>query len=122
MNIEEVRSYCLQKPAVTEGFPFGPNALVFKVLDKMYALLNLEDKRINLKCAPHKAQELREKYEAVIPGYHMNKKHWNTIILDGTVPDPLIKEWIDHSYDLIVEKLPKSQKTKLNAIKDEKNS
>lgn len=121
MNIEDLRNYCLEKTCVTEGLPFGPETLVFKVFDKMFALLSLNDKRINLKCEPEKALQLREKFEAVIPGYHMNKKHWNTIILDGTLPDHIIMEWIDHSYDLVVDKLPKTQKSKINANQHEKN-
>ena len=107
MNIEEIRHYCLQKAAVTESFPFDETTLVFKVGGKMFALLSLDDNHsVNLKCDPERAVNLREQYEAVSPGYHMNKIHWNTILLDGTVPDPLIREWIDHSYSLIVESLP----------------
>ena len=107
MNVEEIRIYCLGKKAVTESFPFDDTTLVFKVGGKMFALLSLdEDHAINLKCDPEQAIELREQYDAVLPGYHMNKVHWNTIVLDGSVPDPLIREWIDHSYTLILESLP----------------
>jgi predicted DNA-binding protein (MmcQ/YjbR family) len=107
MNIESLRDYCLSKKYVTEGLPFGETALVFKVFDKMFALINLDEElRINLKCDPEKALDLRERYPAVIPGYHMNKRLWNTVIIDGSVSDKRIKEWIDHSYDEVVKKLP----------------
>jgi predicted DNA-binding protein (MmcQ/YjbR family) len=102
MNIETIREYCISKPEATEGFPFGEDTLVFKVKGRIFALANLDgDPTLNLKCDPGLALELREKYTAVIPGYHMNKKHWNTIILDGSVPDKEILAWIDHSYDLV---------------------
>jgi len=105
MNIEEFRIYCLQKNDVTECFPFDEQTLVFKVKGKMFALTDLmESFSINIKCDPDKAIELREHYSCVLPGYHMNKKHWNTIIIDGSIPDKLLKEWIDHSYDLVVHK------------------
>lgn len=114
MNIEEFREYCLSKDEVTEGFPFDKTTLVFKVLDKMFALTDTEgDFTMNLKCKPEKAVELREKYSSVIPGYHMNKKHWNTIIVDGSLSDDLIKEWIDESYSLVVQKLPLKLRKKL---------
>jgi predicted DNA-binding protein (MmcQ/YjbR family) len=114
MNIEEFREYCLSKDEVTEGFPFDETTLVFKVFDKMFALTDTEkDFTINLKCIPEKAIELREKYSSVIPGYHMNKKHWNTVVIDGSLPDDLIKEWIDESYSLVVEKLPLKLRNKL---------
>jgi predicted DNA-binding protein (MmcQ/YjbR family) len=102
MNIEILREYCLSKPQATEGFPFGEDTLVFKVNGKIFALANLDgDLSVNLKCDPQLALELRELYSAVTPGYHMNKKHWNTVILDGSVPDKEIMKWIDHSYDLV---------------------
>jgi predicted DNA-binding protein (MmcQ/YjbR family) len=102
MNIEKLREYCISKSNVEEGFPFGEDTLVFKVKGKIFALANLSgDLSINLKCNPEFALELREKYSSVQPGYHMNKKHWNTILLDGTIPDPEIYTWIDHSYDLV---------------------
>ncbi len=113
MNIEQIREYCLSKSGVTENFPFDDVTLVFKVLDKMFALVSLErDLSINLKCEPGKAVELREQYPAVRPGYHMNKIHWNTIVIDGSIPEKLIYEWINDSYNLVVEKLPKSKKQK----------
>ncbi len=107
MNVEEIRLYCLKKKRVTESFPFDDTTLVFKVLNKMFALVNLKDNHsINLKCDPDKAIELREHFTSVLPGYHMNKKLWNTVMLDDSIPDKLIKEWIDDSYALIVDKLP----------------
>ena len=118
MNIEEFRNYCLSKKGVSEDFPFDETTLVFKVMDKMFALTDIEDDfRINIKCDPEKAIELREEYpESVIPGYHMSKKHWNTVIIDGRVPDKLIYKWIDHSYDLIVSKLPKIKRKELENL------
>jgi predicted DNA-binding protein (MmcQ/YjbR family) len=108
MNIEELRKYCLSKKAVTESFPFDEVTLVFKVQGKLFALVNLDTEfSINVKCQPEKALELREHYPAVIPGYHMNKIHWNTIIMDGSVEDKLVYGWIDDSYNLVVKSLPK---------------
>lgn len=108
MNIEELRDYCLLKKDATEEFPFDETTLVFKVKGKMFALTDTEDDfRVNLKCDPQKAAELREHYNGVIPGYHMNKKHWNTVIPNDDVPDKLIYQWVDDSYDLIVSKLPR---------------
>jgi predicted DNA-binding protein (MmcQ/YjbR family) len=102
MNIENIRDYCLSKKNVTEGFPFGEDTLVFKVNGKIFVLANLDgDLSVNLKCDPAWALELREKYNSVIPGYHMNKTHWNTIKIDGSVPDKEINSWIDHSYELV---------------------
>jgi len=107
MNLEEIRTYCLGKKGVTEGFPFDEFTLVFKVGGKMFALLNLENPHsVNLKCDPEKAVILREQYPAVLPGYHMNKKYWNTVMLDGSIPPGLIREWIDHSWDEVVKSLP----------------
>ena len=107
MDIEKVRKYCLKKEEVTEGFPFGGDVLVFKVINKMFCLVNLTPPySLNLKCDPELAAELREKYTAVTPGYHMNKSHWNSVQLDGTVQDKEILKWIDHSYDLIVAGIP----------------
>jgi len=106
MDVEILREYCLAKKGATESFPFGEDTLVFKAKEKIFALVNLDgDLSINLKCDPGLAIELRERFSAVTPGYHMNKKHWNTIILDGTVPDKEVFSWIDHSYDLITGKL-----------------
>ena len=108
MNIEELREYCISKKGVTEGFPFDEVTLVLKVGGKMFALTNLDgEPSVNLKCDPELAVELRERYTSVTPGYHMNKQHWNTVMLDGTIPDPLINEWIDLSYKLVLKSLPK---------------
>ncbi len=105
MNIESLREYCISKKGTTESFPFGVDTLVFKVRGKIFALVNLYgDLSINLKCDPAIAIEIRERYTSVTPGYHMNKKHWNTVLLDGTVPDKEVFSWIDHSYDLIKNK------------------
>jgi len=102
MDIVSLRDHCISKKGVTESFPFDDETLVFKVNGKIFALVNLEGElNLNLKCDPSLALELRERYQAVIPGYHMNKKHWNTIVIDGTIPDTLIRSWIDHSYDLV---------------------
>lgn len=102
MNIEEIRFYCLAKENTEESFPFDDETLVFKVNNKMYALLSLSgDSRLALKCNPEKAIRLREMHPEIIPGYHMNKKHWNTIDLKGNLSDSLLKELIDHSYELI---------------------
>lgn len=107
MNIEEFRTYCLAKPMTTEDTPFDEYTLVFKVAGKMFALTNLRSyESVNLKCDPERALELRETYEQVKPGYHMSKVHWNTITVDG-FNQSLLKELIDHSYDLVVSKLPK---------------
>ena len=102
MNIETLREYCISKADVTEGFPFGEETLVFKIKGKIFALVNLDgDLSVNLKCDPSFAIELREKHKSVSPGYHMNKKHWNTVLLDGSIPDMEIFSWIDHSYNLV---------------------
>lgn len=103
MHIESLREYCLSKPDTEEVFPFGPDTLVYKVNGKIYLLAGIDAQpaRFNVKCDPDKAIELRDEYPAVLPGYHMNKKHWNTIVLDGSISDHLLKEWIDHSYDLV---------------------
>lgn len=105
MNVENLREYCISKKKVTESFPFGDDTLVFKTEGRIFALINLEgDLSINLKCTPSLAIELRERYSSVIPGYHMNKKHWNTIYLNGSIPDKEVFSWIDHSYDLVSKK------------------
>ena len=112
MNIDQLRKYALAKPGVTDGYPFGPEACVFKVVDKMFMLARLprDPLEINLKCDPDRALMLREIFEAVGPGYHMNKRHWNTVILDGTVPDETLRELIDHSYDLVAGRLTKAKR------------
>src|SRR5580765_6065239 len=108
MNIETLREYCLSKKGVTEEFPFGEETLVFKAGGKIFLLTGLGETplQFNVKCDPDRAIELREQYEAVQPGYHMNKKHWNTVIVDGSVPNKKLKEWIDHSYQLVAKKTP----------------
>lgn len=105
MNIEILREYCISKRNVTESFPFGDDTLVFKTGGRIFALVNLEGElTINLKCDPVLAIELRERYPSVTPGYHMNKKHWNTVQIDGSVPDKVLYSWIDHSYELVLMK------------------
>ena len=106
MNIEEIREYCLSKSGAEETFPFGPDTLVYKVGGKAFLLMGIdsEDLQFNVKCDPEMVPELRETYPCVIPGYHMNKKHWNTIIVDGSVPFGQLKEWIDNSYNLVRKK------------------
>jgi len=116
MNADAIREYCLKKKGkITEGFPFGEGVLVFKVNAKVFLLLLLDTHPLtmNLKCDPGLAIELREKYESVRPGYHMNKTHWNTIVLDGTIPQQEIRQMIDHSYEQIVLGMKKSERQKL---------
>jgi predicted DNA-binding protein (MmcQ/YjbR family) len=108
MDIEFYRDYCLSKAGVTEEFPFDNNTLVFKVMGKIFALTNVDlFSSVNLKCDPERAAVLREQYIGIIPGFHMNKKHWNTIQIDGSVSDKLFLDLVDHSYQLIVEGLSK---------------
>ena len=115
MNVEDISEYCLSKEGVTEDFPFDEETLVFKVMGKMFALIPLEriPLQINLKCDPELAVEIRERYEAVQPGYHMDKNHWNTILVDGTLRNELIYRWIDDSYNLVVKGLRKTEKEQL---------
>lgn len=115
MNIEELREYCISKKGVTESLPFDEVTLVFKVMDKVFLLVDMEGNPLefNVKCDPEKAIELREQYTCVKPGYHMSKKHWNTVIIDGSVSVKLLKEWITDSYNLVVSKLTKKEKEKL---------
>ena len=105
MDIETLREYCLSKPDVEEVLPFGPNTLVYKVNGKIFLItgLNEETLSFNVKCDPDLAIELREQFDCIQPGYHMNKKHWNTITVDGSVSTKQLKEWIDHSYQLITK-------------------
>ncbi|HEX5002549.1 MAG TPA: MmcQ/YjbR family DNA-binding protein [Bacteroidia bacterium] len=108
MNIESLREYCIAKKGVTESFPFDSDTLVFKVMGKMFCLISVsEPDWFNVKCDPEKAIELREQYPCVQPGYHMSKKMWNSVLIDGTVGDDLLEEWIDHSYDQVVAGLPR---------------
>ena len=115
MNIEEFRDFCLDKMGVTEETPFDETTLVYKVMGKMFALTDTKSEfSINLKCEPEKAIELREQYpDSVLPGYHMNKKHWNTITIDGRVPEKELYQWINDSYSLVVSKLTKIKRQEL---------
>lgn len=115
MDIEQLQQYCLAKPGSEETLPFGPDNLVYKVGGKVFLIVGLDEAplQFNVKCDPEKAIELREEFSCVLPGYHMNKKHWNTIIADGSVPTRLLKEWIDDSYQLIVESLPRKNREQL---------
>jgi predicted DNA-binding protein (MmcQ/YjbR family) len=115
MDLETIRKYCLEKKSTTESFPFGETTLVFKVKGKMFLLIGLDNipLQFNVKCDPEKAEELRETYSAVIPAFHMNKKHWNTIILNGQLNAKQIREMIDESYELVVRSLSVSERKKL---------
>ncbi|GGB10727.1 MmcQ/YjbR family DNA-binding protein [Puia dinghuensis] len=112
MDIETLREYCLAKKNVEESFPFGETTLVFKVKGKMFLLTSLDSAvlEFNVKCDPEKAIEWREQYAAVQPGYHMNKKHWNTVTADGSIPNRIMREMIDDSYNLVVASLPKNMR------------
>lgn|GEM_PF-654855 len=111
MDLEDFRKYCLTKSNVSEGTPFGPDVLVFKVDGKVFALASLDDvpPQVNLKCDPERALDLRDRYEEVRPGYHMNKRHWNTIELSDRIPPAELREWIDHSYELVAARLTKER-------------
>jgi predicted DNA-binding protein (MmcQ/YjbR family) len=111
MDLAQFREYCLSKPRATESTPFGPDVLVFKVSGKMFALAALDEvpTAVNLKCDPDLALDLRDRYQHVRPGYHMNKKHWNTVEIDSGMSDTELRKMIDHSYDLVVKNLPKSR-------------
>lgn len=115
MNIEIIREYCLKKAEVSESLPFNNTALVFKVAGKMFALLDLsaDSRGISLKCDPERAIQLREKYPEVTPAYHFNKQHWNSVELHETISSALVFEMIDHSYDLVVSKLPKIKREQI---------
>jgi predicted DNA-binding protein (MmcQ/YjbR family) len=116
MNAEEIRTYCINKKGVTESFPFDKETLVFKVLDKMFLLMSLERQplSINVKCDPEKAVELRALYpNNVLPGYHMSKLHWNTVIVDHGITGRLLKDFIDDSYQLVLNSLPKAKQLSL---------
>lgn len=115
MDFDLLREYCLAKAGTTEELPFGPDVLVFKVMGKMFGAIGLEEEepRVNLKCDPERSVLLREEYPDIIPGWHMNKKHWNTVYLQRELPLSLINELIDHSYELVVASLPKKLKEEL---------
>ena len=118
MTIEKVRDHCLKKPGVTESFPFGGETLVFKVFGKIFCLGGLTPPfTINLKCDPELALELREKFDGVTPGYHMNKTHWNTIALNSNIKETEILGWVDHSYDLVFNSLPMKLRNNLSGNK-----
>lgn len=118
MNIEVISEYCRKKKGVTEDFPFDEDTLVIRVMNKIFLLASLEKVplQINLKCDPELAVEYRERYNAVQPGYHMNKSHWNTVIIDGSVSKKELKEMTDHSYDQVVKRLKKADKEKLTKL------
>lgn len=119
MNIEAFREYCLSKKGVSESFPFDEETLVFKVMGKMFALTGLDENpaKVNLKCDPERAIELREAYPDLInPGYHMSKIHWNTVQIEGDLPHQLVVELIDHSYDLVVKGLTKKLQAALKEL------
>ena len=115
MDGDDAQTYFLKRPEAWLDFPFGPDVYVFKVRDKMFGTLGWEQAvpRINLKCEPNQAQILRDVFDAVLPGYHMHKAHWNTVLLDGSIPTGEIERMIEHSYALVVKKLPKSQRLSL---------
>jgi predicted DNA-binding protein (MmcQ/YjbR family) len=121
MRPDALRAYCLSFPASFENFPFGPETSVFKVAGKMFALSQLAQRplRISLKCEPLLAEQLREAYAEVLPGYHLNKKHWNTVIIDGSLPERMIKDMIEDSYDLVVCQLPEARRRALGRQVDE---
>jgi len=118
MDLAQFREYCLSKPRATEGTPFGPDVLVFKVRGKMFALAALEEvpTTVNLKCDPDLALELRDRYEQIQPGYHMNKKHWNTVEIESGIPDAEVREMIDHSYELVTQSLSKAERKKIKEL------
>lgn len=117
MDIIEFREYCLSFKGAEETLPFDEDTLVFKVMGKMFVLTSISNfNRINVKCDPEKTIELRERYNAVKPGYHMSKVHWNSIYLDGSIPDHVLKSWIEDSYELIVSKLSRKLKVELNTL------
>ncbi len=115
MNIEDIREYCLSKPHTSEGFPFDEHTLVIKVGSKVFFISGLDNEMLafNVKCDPEKAIELREEFTSILPGYHMNKKHWNTIEVIGELGDQQIYDQIDHSYDMVVKKMTKKERVEL---------
>ncbi|MFT3991113.1 MAG: MmcQ/YjbR family DNA-binding protein [Luteolibacter sp.] len=116
MDLSDARERCLSFPGVTEETPFGPELLVYKIAGKMFALISPDDVpgRMNLKCDPERALDLRDRYEAIQPGYHMNKRHWNTLVFDGSLPPALVAELIDHSHQLVFSSLPKAAQKSLS--------
>src|SRR6266478_2958906 len=124
MDLAQFREYCLSKPRATEGTPFGPDVLVFKVRGKMFALAALEEipTTANLKCDPDLALDLRDRYEQVRPGYHMNKKHWNTVEIESGIPDAELQKMIDHSYELVVKSLRKATRPNQRRLRASRSS
>jgi predicted DNA-binding protein (MmcQ/YjbR family) len=118
MNLESLRDYCLTFPGVTEELPFGPDALVFKVMGKMFLLTPLDENSLsfNVKCDPEKAEELRATYPDVRPGYHMSKKHWNTVHVTGSISSDLLFSWVQDSYNLVAGSLTKAAKQELQNL------
>jgi predicted DNA-binding protein (MmcQ/YjbR family) len=118
MDLEALRNYCLKKKSATESFPFGESTLVFKVSGKIFLLLSLDavPLQFNVKCDPEQAEVFREEYSSVVPAFHMNKKHWNTIILNGNVPARIVWQMIDASYLLVVRSLPLKDRRKLDPL------
>ena len=116
MNLETLREYCLSLPGVTEELPFGPDTLVFKVMGKVFLLTSIDAPTFgfNAKCDPEKAEELRQKYPDVKPGYHMNKKHWNTVDVTGSIPGSMLFEFVKDSYHLVVAGLPRKEREALS--------
>ena len=121
MRPTKLREHCLAFPGALETFPFGSETSVFKVEGKMFALSRLAGSplRVSLKCEPALAEQLRQMHDAVTPGYHLNKKHWNTVLLDGSLPDRLIRDMVEDSYDLVVSRLPASRRRALGWHRDE---
>jgi predicted DNA-binding protein (MmcQ/YjbR family) len=124
MDLAQFREYCLSKPRATEATPFGPDVLVFKVAGKMFALAALDEvpPTVNLKCDPDLALDLRDRYEQVRPGYHMSKKHWNTVEIEGGIPVGELRRMIDHSYELVVERLPKAARPNQRRLQKSRSS
>jgi predicted DNA-binding protein (MmcQ/YjbR family) len=116
MNLETFREYCLNKKGVTEELPFGPDTLVYKVMGKMFALTGFDFGHISLKNLAEKNQELRAEYSAVEGAYHMNKIHWNSVYMNGSVKDAILREWIDESYEIVASSLPKKVKEELKNL------
>ena len=117
MLVDEAREFLIAQPHTSEETPFGPDVLVYKVGNKMFATLGIDEKdengRMNLKCDPDRSPELREEHEAILPGYHMNKKHWTTLVLGGSLPAKLVRELVEHSYQLVHQSLPKKSREEL---------
>jgi predicted DNA-binding protein (MmcQ/YjbR family) len=124
MDLAQFREYCLSKGDAIEGLPFGPDVLVFKVAGKMFALAALDEMptTVNLKCDPDLALDLRDRYEQVRPGYHMSKKHWNTVEIEGGIPVGELRRMIDHSYELVVERLPKAARPNQQRLRESRSS